>query len=83
MHHTRRTKEEVGKGEFELYDENLDPLNQKDLAARHPEIVSRLTARLEEWRTAVQEARLAPDSETTQALSAEELEQLRSLGYLE
>ncbi|MEE8111997.1 MAG: sulfatase [Acidobacteriota bacterium] len=83
VHHTRRTREEAGQGEFELYDEKLDPLNQKDLAARHPEIVSRLTARLEEWRTVVQEARLAPDSETTQALSAEELEQLRSLGYLE
>lgn len=82
VHHTRRTKEEVGKGEFELYDDNIDPLNEKDLAARHPEIVSRLAARLEEWRSSVQEVRLVPDSETTEALSAEELEQLRSLGYL-
>ena len=55
---------------------------QSSLFIRHPEIVSRLAARLEEWRASVGEVRLVPDSETTEALSAEELEQLRSLGYL-
>jgi arylsulfatase A-like enzyme len=70
------------KPEFELFDFDKDPLDQKDLAAEKPEIVQGLLKRLDVWHRAATAARLPPDSETTQGMSAEQLEQLRSLGYV-
>lgn len=68
--------------EFELYDHVKDRLNQQDIAADHPEVVERLAARLRDWRAWAEEQRL--DEASSQAdLSAEELEQLRSLGYID
>jgi arylsulfatase A-like enzyme len=68
--------------EFELFDFYKDPLDQKNVAAEHPETVGRLAKDLARWREMARAARLPPDSESTKALSAEQLETLRSLGYV-
>ena len=70
------------KPEFELFDFYKDPLDQKNVAAAHPEIVERLAKELARWREMARGARLPPDSESTKGLSAEQLETLRSLGYV-
>lgn len=66
--------------EFELYDRRVDPLSTTDVADQHPEVVERLASQLCEWREWVAEHQLEADS--TAELSAEELERLRSLGYI-
>jgi len=72
-----------GRPEFELYEHAADPLDARDVAAAHPELVARLARELEAWKTAAEAARLRPDSETTQGLRPEELERLRALGYVQ
>jgi arylsulfatase A-like enzyme len=71
-----------GKPEFELYEFLRDPRDQTDLAAQHPEVVARLAKALESWRSAARAARLAPDSSAAAGLTTEQLEKLRSLGYV-
>ncbi|HVF59638.1 MAG TPA: sulfatase [Thermoanaerobaculia bacterium] len=71
-----------GAPEFELYDFYEDPLDQKNVAAAHPQVVERLAKALAGWRRQAQAARLKPDSELAKGLSKEQMEQLRSLGYL-
>jgi arylsulfatase A-like enzyme len=68
--------------EFELYDFYQDPHDQKDLAAQNPEVVARLAKMLEGWQRMAKEARLKSDAETTQGMTAEQLDRLRSLGYV-
>ena len=77
------TKRPAGAPEFELYDHARDPLDRTDMAARQPEVVQRLSRELAAWRRAAQRARLKPDSESAASLSKEELERLRSLGYIQ
>ncbi|HLE83367.1 MAG TPA: hypothetical protein VJG13_03430 [Thermoanaerobaculia bacterium] len=50
------------------------------MAGEHPEVVAELSATLARWREWVEERKLA--AESTDALSAAELERLRSLGYI-
>ena len=69
--------------EFELYDVAADPLNRHNVAGAHDEIVARLVGRLTAWRSLVESGRLAADSASSQSMSAEELERLRSLGYIQ
>ena len=69
--------------EYELYDHAKDPLDQKDLASEKPEMVERLATQLERWHEWALAARLPSDAEATEALPAEELERLRSLGYVQ
>jgi arylsulfatase A-like enzyme len=72
-----------GSPEYELYDHVKDPLNMNDLAGRNPDVVARLARALNGWREmAAAAARLKPDGETTKSVSAEELQRLRSLGYV-
>ncbi len=71
-----------GQPEYELYDQLKDPINKHDVAAENPAIVSRLSKALEGWGQMSLAARLKPDAETTKGLSAEELQRLRSLGYV-
>ncbi len=71
-----------GSPEYELYDAERDPLDQIDLAAQNPEVVERLAKALEAWHELALAARLEPDSEAVQDLSQEQLERLRSLGYI-
>ena len=73
---------EPGLEEFELFDYFKDPLNKQNVAADHPEVVARLSKALDGWRQMALAARLKPDAETTKGLSVEELQRLRSLGYV-
>jgi arylsulfatase A-like enzyme len=71
------------KPEFELFDFYKDPLDQNDVAAQHPEVVTRLARALDAFRNTARGARLKPDSESTKGMSKEQLEQLRALGYVQ
>ena len=68
--------------EFELYDRRNDALDQVNLSTQHPDVVKRLSQKLAEWRERAEAGRLSPDAEASQTLSQEELERLRSLGYI-
>lgn len=68
--------------EFELFEFQRDPLDQRDLASQHPEVVQRLAAALDGWHTTAVAARLEADADKANALSAEDLQRLRSLGYI-
>ena len=67
----------------ELYDHAADPLDQRDVAADHPQIVERLVGQLDSWLAWVEENKLASDEEAAAGMSAAELERLRSLGYVQ
>jgi arylsulfatase A-like enzyme len=66
----------------ELYDRRGDRAEQNDVAAAHPDVVKRLASELAAWKTRAEAARLAPESETNKTLKPEDLERLRSLGYV-
>jgi arylsulfatase A-like enzyme len=68
--------------DFELFDFHKDPLDQKNVAAEHPDVVERLAKQLEGWKRMATQAKLKPDSEETKGMTAEQLERLRSLGYV-
>jgi arylsulfatase A-like enzyme len=68
--------------EYELYAHRKDPLDKVNLADKHPEIVARLTEEFKAWKEKATAARLTPDSEMEKKLTAEQLQHLRSLGYI-
>ena len=80
IHNLRRP---AGAPEFELYDHGKDPLDAHDVAAAHPDIVARLSREEAAWRARATAARLPPDGESQRALSPEERERLRALGYVQ
>ena len=80
VHNTRRSP---GAQEYELYEARKDPLNLTELAAAHPERVRSLARLLEEWHEKALAARSKADEEDTRGLTPEELERLRSLGYIQ
>ena len=71
-----------GRPEYELFEFPKDRLDQKNVAAQHPDVVARLAKMLTGWHTMATAARLKPDAEMTKTMSAEELQRLRSLGYV-
>jgi len=71
-----------GTPEFELFNVDEDPRDQNDVAAEHPDVVSRMAEALEGWYEMANGARLAPDAESTDGMSQQQLERLRSLGYI-
>jgi arylsulfatase len=79
IRHTIRPR---GGPEFELYDFIKDPLDKTDVAAQHPDVVSRLSKALDGWKEMATAARLKPDTEGLKNLSPEQLQRLRSLGYI-
>jgi len=79
VHNTVRPR---GGPEFELFDFAKDSLNLRDVAGEHPDVVQRLSKQLEGWRQMARSARLKADAEATQGLSQQQLERLRSLGYI-
>jgi len=79
IHNTVRP---TGHPEYELFEFPKDRFDQKNVAGENPEVVQRLAKALSGWRTMATAARLKPDTETTKTLSAEELQRLRSLGYV-
>jgi arylsulfatase A-like enzyme len=72
-----------GAPEWQLFDHANDPLDRVDVSSQHPEIVERLRALLEDWRRYAEAARLPSDTKATEGMSSEELERLRSLGYVQ
>ncbi len=68
---------------LELYDHRQDPINTVDLAAREPARVRELTRLLAAWKEEAEAARLLSDEALGEGLSGEELERLRSLGYVQ
>jgi arylsulfatase A-like enzyme len=72
-----------GVPDFELYDHLQDPLDQNDLAAENQEKVDQLAAMLADWRVWATEHALPADDEVLDEMSGEELERLRSLGYIQ
>jgi arylsulfatase A-like enzyme len=72
-----------GEEEFLLFDHESDPWDQRDLASANPEVVTELRRELERRLAAA--AALAPEPGTNgaPALSDEQLESLRNLGYVE
>ena len=80
--HNVRAPDGVEVPELELYDHRADPLNQKNVAKENPEIVERLAAQLDGWHKRALENQLATDDAVTDSVSSEELEKLRSLGYV-
>jgi arylsulfatase A-like enzyme len=79
-HHVQRP---ARRPEFQLFDRAKDPLDATDVAGQHPDIVARLSKELEAWQNMARRARLKPDSAAAQTMSAEELERLRALGYVQ
>jgi arylsulfatase A-like enzyme len=73
----------AGRPEFELFEFLSDPLDQKNVAAEHPDVVDHLAKQLESWHRMASQAKLKPDSEETKGMTAEQLEHLRSLGYIQ
>ena len=69
-----------GLPEFELYDREDDPLSLVDVAKQHPDVVETLAAQLEAWQKEIADDELS--AEAGEGMSAEELERLRSLGYV-
>lgn len=80
IHNVKRPE---GSPEFELYEYRKDPLDRHDVAARHPDVVRKLAALLADWRRSAESRRLPSDREAGRALGSEELERLRSLGYIQ
>jgi len=78
----KNTTRPAGWPEYELYDHEADPLNANDVADDHPEVVERLAGYLEKWHEAALEAKVEAEA-TAESMSAEELQQLRSLGYIQ
>lgn len=73
----------AGNPTYELFDHAKDPLDATDVAARHPDVVQRLARELAAWRAMATAARLKPDGAAAAAMSPEELERLRALGYVQ
>jgi arylsulfatase A-like enzyme len=68
--------------EYELFDVTKDPGEHTNVASDHPDVVKRLSEALDGWYKMVNEAKLASDAESTEGLSQQQLERLRSLGYI-
>ncbi len=68
---------------FELYDARRDPLDQHDIAAQHPDEVTRLRAALAAWRVEAAKLRLKTSATAEPSLSSDEIERLKSLGYVQ
>ena len=79
IHNTIR---EPGRPEFELFDVARDPFDQNNVADQHPDVVQRLAKAVEGFRSMATAARLKPDSEATGNMTPEQLQRLRSLGYI-
>ena len=80
IHNTDRPP---GHPEYELFDHTKDPWSLDNLVEEHPDKVEELAGHLESWRRWVESERLPTDEELTEAVSSEELERLRSLGYVQ
>jgi len=79
----RNAERPEDRPEYELFDHEKDPLDLANVAEQHPDKVAELSKLLDSWHLWVKERRLPTDTELTQGVSGEELERLRSLGYVQ
>lgn len=79
VHHVVRP---AGRAEYELFEARRDPLDQRDVAGANPDVVARLAKALDGWHQMALAARLKADTETTKAMTPEQIQKLRSLGYV-
>jgi arylsulfatase A-like enzyme len=79
IHYTQPSEDHPEVG---LYDHRNDPLDKNNLAREHPEIVTRLLEELKTWKEMATAARLPDAADVESDLSADELQRLRSLGYI-
>jgi arylsulfatase A-like enzyme len=79
VHNVKRAD---GTPEFELFDHKKDPLNRQNIAGQNPEVVKRLALKLEEKRQAAIAAAL-PEAGANTKMSDDEMQRLRSLGYVQ
>ncbi len=79
IHHTLRP---AGGPQYQLFKFPEDGFDQEDLAGEHDEIVSQLASLLDQWKQRAEANRL-PETLPTDGLSKEELDRLRSLGYIQ
>ncbi len=68
--------------EYELYSHADDPLNLVNIAADHPNVVDRLKGELADRLRYMEARKLQTDEDAAEGLSPDELQRLRSLGYL-
>jgi arylsulfatase A-like enzyme len=80
VHHTVRKE---GQPQFELFDRTNDSFDQNNVAEQNPEIVQQLAKELKLWKQKAISVKLKPDTESTSNMSPEEIERLRSLGYIQ
>lgn len=69
----------LGDAHPELFDLRADPMEETDLSHKHPERVRAMTATITQWNADVPADEQAEDA----ALSPDDLEALRNLGYLD
>ncbi len=72
----------AGKPTYELYRHREDRLDQNNVADAHPDVVERLASDLERWQGWAVSQKL-DTAAVESAMSSEELERLRSLGYID
>ena len=70
------------KPEFELYDHAADPKDLNDIAAANPDMLEKLKTELQTWHNMVQQNQLPTDA-SPEAMSPDEADRLRSLGYIQ
>jgi arylsulfatase A-like enzyme len=71
-----------GMPEFELYETESDPLDLLDVSSEHQDVVEDLAREIDRWYRISEAARLPDDSESSEGLTQDQLERLRSLGYI-
>ena len=71
-----------GMPEFELYETESDPLDHLDVSSEHQDVVEDLAREIDRWHRISEAARLPDDSESSEGLTQDQLERLRSLGYI-
>jgi arylsulfatase A-like enzyme len=78
----RHTVRPTGRPEYELFDAKRDLLDQHDVASEHADVVQRLAKALDGWHQMAKAAKLKPDAEATKSMTPEQVQKLKSLGYL-
>ena len=73
---------EYQRPEYELFQNDEDPLNLRNVAADHPDVVEKLKQELASWREAADAAKLSKEA-ATEGLSPAEIQRLKSLGYVQ
>jgi hypothetical protein len=67
---------------WQLYDDEADPLERKPLGAAHEATAVRMRKAMEEWQRNMKDLARSREAGPKAELSEQELERLRSLGYI-